>query len=30
MTITRYGILGYDDVEVLDAFGPFEVFFVAA
>jgi transcriptional regulator GlxA family with amidase domain len=27
---TRYGILVYDDVEVLDAFGPFEVFSVAA
>ena len=30
MTTTRYGILVYDDVEVLDAFGPFEVFSVAA
>lgn len=30
MAATRYGILVYDDVEVLDAFGPFEVFAVAA
>ncbi|WP_407444569.1 DJ-1/PfpI family protein [Rhodococcus sp. (in: high G+C Gram-positive bacteria)] len=30
MAATRYGILVYDDVEVLDAFGPFEVFSVAA
>lgn len=30
MAPTRYGILLYDDVEVLDAFGPFEVFSVAA
>ncbi|MCK0093419.1 DJ-1/PfpI family protein [Rhodococcus sp. F64268] len=30
MTSIRYGILLFDDVEVLDAFGPFEVFSVAA
>lgn len=30
MTTTHYGILVYDDVEVLDACGPFEVFSVAA
>ncbi|MEU5843593.1 DJ-1/PfpI family protein [Rhodococcus sp. NPDC047139] len=30
MTTTDYGILVFDDVEVLDAFGPFEVFSVAA
>ncbi|MFD6856900.1 DJ-1/PfpI family protein [Rhodococcus sp. NPDC060090] len=30
MTPIRYGILLFDDVEVLDAFGPFEVFSVAA